>query len=191
LKKLLFATRNPHKLREVTEILPPDYEIESLPDPEDGSELPEDFETLHENAGQKATFIFNQLKCDCFAEDTGLEVDALEMQPGVISARFAGPERNDEKNKMKLLQLLEGQSNRKARFRTVIALIEGGKISYFEGILEGRISEKPLGAEGFGYDAVFIPRGFDRTLAEMKSEEKNNISHRRQALSKLVAYLSG
>lgn len=191
MKKLLFATRNPHKLREVTEILPPDYEIESLPDPEDGSELPEDFETLHENAGQKATFIFNQLKCDCFAEDTGLEVDALEMQPGVISARFAGPERNDEKNKMKLLQLLEGQSNRKARFRTVIALIEGGKISYFEGILEGRISEKPLGAEGFGYDAVFIPRGFDRTLAEMKSEEKNNISHRRQALSKLVAYLSG
>lgn len=127
---------------------------------------------------------------NCFAEDTGLEVYALDLQPGVFSARFAGPERNDEANKKKLLQLLEGKTDRRARFRTVIALYENGKINYFEGILEGEISEKPLGSSGFGYDAIFKPNGYNLTLGEMEDNQKNKISHRRIALSKLVKYLS-
>lgn len=127
---------------------------------------------------------------NCFAEDTGLEVYALDLQPGVFSARFAGPERNDEANKKKLLQLLEGKTDRRARFRTVIALYENGKINYFEGILEGEISEKPLGSSGFGYDAIFKPNGYNLTLGEMEDIQKNKISHRKIALSKLVKYLS-
>jgi XTP/dITP diphosphohydrolase len=190
LEKLLFATQNKNKIKEAVAILQCKYVIESPPPLEDGAELPEDFFTLQENACQKACFIFDKFKSNCFAEDTGLEVYALDMQPGVFSARFAGEVRNDEENKKKLLQLLEGQPNRKARFRTVIALNENGKISYFEGILEGSISTKPLGEGGFGYDAIFIPQGYNQTLAEMTSEEKNKISHRKQALLKLVEYLS-
>jgi len=190
LKKLIFATQNKNKLKEAAEILQFKYDIEAPPRLEDGAELPEDFFTLQENACQKATFISDKFHVDCFAEDTGLEVYALDMQPGVFSARFAGEKRNDEENKKKLLQLLEGQTNRKARFRTVIALNVNGNVSYFEGILEGHIYTEPLGDGGFGYDALFIPHGFNQTLAEMKSEEKNKISHRKQALLKLVEYLS-
>jgi len=127
---------------------------------------------------------------NCFAEDTGLEVYALDLQPGVFSARFAGPERNDEANKKKLLQLLEGFTDRRARFRTVIALYENGKVTYFEGILEGEISLEPLGNSGFGYDAIFRPNGSRLTLGEMEESQKNKISHRKQALSNLVKYLS-
>jgi len=190
LKKLLFATQNKNKLKEAAEILQFKYIIDSPPPLEDGQELPEEYFTLHENACQKANFIYEKFNSNCFAEDTGLEVYALDMQPGVFSARFAGEDRNDEENKNKLLRLLANHSNRKARFRTVIALNENGNISYFEGILEGSISEKPLGTGGFGYDAIFIPQGYKQTLAEMKSEEKNKISHRKQALFKLVEYLS-
>ena len=127
---------------------------------------------------------------NCFAEDTGLEVYALDLKPGVFSARFAGPERDDEANKKKLLQLLEGITDRRARFRTVIALYENGKVTYFEGTLEGEISLEPLGNSGFGYDAIFKPIGSQWTLGEMEESQKNKISHRKQALSSLVKYLS-
>ena len=190
MKTLLFATQNKNKLKEAAEILKFRFIVEAPPPLENGAELPEDFFTLHENACQKATFISDKYKTDCFAEDTGLEVYALDMQPGVFSARFAGDERDDEENKKKLLRLLEGVHQREARFRTVIALNEKGRITYFEGILEGHIHTRMSGNEGFGYDALFIPKGFNQTLAEMESEQKNKISHRKQALSKLVQYFT-
>lgn len=190
LKKLLFATQNKNKLKEAIEILRHKYEVSSPPALENEEELPEDFFTLSENACQKASFVAEKFNLNCFAEDTGLEVYALDLQPGVFSARFAGPERDDEANKKKLLQLLEGITDRRARFRTVIALYENGKINYFDGILEGEISDKPLGSSGFGYDAIFKPNGYNLTLGEMEDSQKNKISHRKLALSKLVKYLS-
>ena len=190
MKKLLFATQNKNKLKEAIEILRHKYEVSSPPALENEEELPEDFFTLSENACQKASFVAEKFNLNCFAEDTGLEVYALDLQPGVFSARFAGPERNDEANKKKLLQLLEGKTDRRARFRTVIALYENGKINYFDGILEGEISDKPLGSSGFGYDAIFKPSGYNLTLGEMEDSQKNKISHRKLALSKLVKYLS-
>lgn len=190
MKKLLFATQNKNKLKEAIEILRHKYEVSSPPALENEEELPEDFFTLSENACQKASFVAEKFNLNCFAEDTGLEVYALDLQPGVFSARFAGPERDDEANKKKLLQLLEGITDRRARFRTVIALYENGKINYFDGILEGEISDKPLGSSGFGYDAIFKPNGYNLTLGEMEDSQKNKISHRKQALSKLVKYLS-
>jgi len=190
LKKLLFATQNKNKLKEAIEILRDKYDVSSPPALDNEEELPEDFFTLPENACQKASFVAEKFNLNCFAEDTGLEVYALDLQPGVFSARFAGPERNDEANKKKLLQLLEGKTDRRARFRTVIALYENGKINYFEGILEGEISDKPLGSSGFGYDAIFKPKGYNITLGEMEDSQKNKISHRKRALSKLVKYLS-
>jgi XTP/dITP diphosphohydrolase len=190
LKKLLFATQNLNKLREAAEILQFKYIVEAPPALENGAELPEDYFTLHENACQKATFIGNQCKTDCFAEDTGLEVYALDMQPGVFSARFAGIERDDMENNRKLLRLLAGEQQRGARFRTVIALYEKGHITYFEGILEGRIHTEMSGNGGFGYDSLFIPEGYNQTLAAMESNQKNKISHRKQALSGLVQYLT-
>ena len=190
MKKLLFATQNKNKLKEAIEILRHKYEVSSPPALENEEELPEDFFTLSENACQKASFVAEKFNLNCFAEDTGLEVYALDLQPGVFSARFAGPERDDEANKKKLLQLLEGITDRRARFRTVIALYENGKINYFDGILEGEISDKPLGSSGFGYDAVFKPNGYNLTLGEMEDSQKNKISHRKLALSKLVKYLS-
>jgi XTP/dITP diphosphohydrolase len=185
LKKLLFATQNKNKLKEAIEILRHKYEVSSPPALENEEELPEDFFTC-----QKASFVAEKFNLNCFAEDTGLEVYALDLQPGVFSARFAGPERDDEANKKKLLQLLEGITDRRARFRTVIALYENGKINYFDGILEGEISDKPLGSSGFGYDAIFKPNGYNLTLGEMEDSQKNKISHRKLALSKLVKYLS-
>jgi XTP/dITP diphosphohydrolase len=190
LKKLLFATQNKNKLKEAIEILRHKYEVSSPPALENEEELPEDFFTLSENACQKASFVAEKFNLNCFAEDTGLEVYALDLQPGVFSARFAGPERDDEANKKKLLQVLEGITDRRARFRTVIALYENGKINYFDGILEGEISDKPLGSSGFGYDAIFKPNGYNLTLGEMEDSQKNKISHRKLALSKLVKYLS-
>ncbi|GDX44890.1 non-canonical purine NTP pyrophosphatase [Bacteroidota bacterium] len=190
LKKLLFATQNKNKLKEAVEILRDKYDVSSPPALENEEELPEDFFTLHENACQKASFVAEKFNLNCFAEDTGLEVYALDLKPGVFSARFAGPERDDEANKKKLLQLLEGITDRRARFRTVIALYENGKVTYFEGTLEGEISLAPLGNCGFGYDAIFKPNGSQWTLGEMEESQKNKISHRKQALSSLVKYLS-
>jgi XTP/dITP diphosphohydrolase len=190
LKKLLFATQNKNKLKEAKEILRDSYDVSSPPALDHEEELPEDFFTLQENAYQKASFVAEKFNLNCFAEDTGLEVYALDLKPGVFSARFAGPERDDEANKKKLLQLLEGITDRRARFRTVIALYENGKVTYFEGILEGEISLEPLGNSGFGYDAIFKPNGSQWTLGEMEESQKNKISHRKQALSSLVKYLS-
>ena len=190
MKKLLFATQNKNKLKEAIEILRDTYDVSSPPALDNEEELPEDFFTLHENACQKAYFVAEKFNLNCFAEDTGLEVYALDLKPGVFSARFAGPERDDEANKTKLLQLLEGIIDRRARFRTVIALYENGKVTYFEGILEGEISLEPLGNSGFGYDAIFKPNGSQLTLGEMEESQKNKISHRKQALSSLVKYLS-
>ncbi len=190
LKKLLFATQNKNKLKEAIEILGDTYDVSSPPALDNEEELPEDFFTLHENASQKASFVAEKFNLNCFAEDTGLEVYALDLKPGVFSARFAGPERDDEANKKKLLQLLEGITDRRARFRTVIALFENGKVTYFEGTLEGEISLEPLGNSGFGYDAIFKPNGSQLTLGEMEESQKNKISHRKQALSSLVKYLS-
>jgi XTP/dITP diphosphohydrolase len=190
LKKLLFATQNKNKLKEAIEILRDTYDVSSPPALDNEEELPEDFFTLHENASQKASFVAEKFNLNCFAEDTGLEVYALDLKPGVFSARFAGPERDDEANKKKLLQLLEGITDRRARFRTVIALFENGNVTYFEGTLEGEISLEPLGNSGFGYDAIFKPNGSQLTLGEMEESQKNKISHRKQALSSLVKYLS-
>ena len=190
MKKLLFATQNKNKLKEAKEILRDSYDVSSPPALDHEEELPEDFFTLQENACQKASFVAEKFNLNCFAEDTGLEVYALDLKPGVFSARFAGPERDDEANKKKLLQLLEGITDRRARFRTVIALYENGKVTYFEGTLEGEISLEPLGNSGFGYDAIFKPNGSQWTLGEMEESQKNKISHRKQALSSLVKYLS-
>lgn len=190
MKKLLFATQNKNKLKEAKEILRDSYDVSTPPALDHEEELPEDFFTLQENACQKASFVAEKFNLNCFAEDTGLEVYALDLKPGVFSARFAGPERDDEANKKKLLQLLEGITDRRARFRTVIALYENGKVTYFEGILEGEISLEPLGNSGFGYDAIFKPNGSQWTLGEMEESQKNKISHRKQALSSLVKYLS-
>ena len=190
MKKLLFATQNKNKLKEAIEILRDTYDVSSPPALDNEEELPEDFFTLHENASQKASFVAEKFNLNCFAEDTGLEVYALDLKPGVFSARFAGPERDDEANKKKLLQLLEGITDRRARFRTVIALFENGNVTYFEGTLEGEISLEPLGNSGFGYDAIFKPNGSQLTLGEMEESQKNKISHRKQALSSLVKYLS-
>lgn len=190
MKKLLFATQNKNKLKEAKEILRDSYDVSSPPALDHEEELPEDFFTLQENACQKASFVAEKFNLNCFAEDTGLEVYALDLKPGVFSARFAGPERDDEANKKKLLQLLEGITDRRARFRTVIALYENGKVTYFEGILEGEISLEPIGNSGFGYDAIFKPNESQLTLGEMEESQKNKISHRKQALSSLVKYLS-
>lgn len=190
MKKLLFATQNKNKLKEAIEILRDTYDVSSPPALDSGEEIPEDFFTLHENACQKASFVAEKYNLNCFAEDTGLEIYALGMKPGVFSARFAGPERDDEANKTKVLQLLEGITDRRARFRTVIALYKNRKVTYFEGTLEGDISLEPLGSSGFGYDAIFKPSGYNLTLAEMDESQKNKISHRKQALLRLVEYLS-
>ena len=194
MKKLLFATQNKNKLKEAIEILRDKYDVSSPPALENEEELPEDFFTLPENACQKASLVAEKFNFNCssFQERgySGCQIYALDLQPGVFSARFAGPERNDEANKKKLLQLLDGKTDRRARFRTVIALYENGKITYFEGILEGEISNEPHGSNGFGYDAIFKPSGYNLTLGEMEDIQKNKISHRKQALSKLVKYLS-
>jgi len=189
MRTLLFATRNPHKLAEATRILSGRFAVQALPEDTDGEELAEDFNTLQENACQKANWVTETYGFDCFAEDTGLEVYSLGMEPGVHSAHFAGPQRSDEANKATLLARLQGSSRREARFRTVIALRLGEQIHCFEGILEGTISTTPAGEGGFGYDALFVPNGYAQTLAEMPPDAKDAISHRKRALALLVEFL--
>ena len=190
MQQLIFASGNRHKAEEIEAALPSGFRIIIMKEAGITEDIPEPFDTLEENSKHNADFLYNRLLQDCFAEDTGLEVYALDLKPGVFSARFAGPERDDEANKKKLLQLLEGITDRRARFRTVIALYENGKVTYFEGILEGEISLEPIGNSGFGYDAIFKPNESQLTLGEMEESQKNKISHRKQALSKLVKYLS-
>lgn len=188
--RLCFATNNKHKIKEIEALLGNAYQLLSLEDIGCNVELPEEQDTLEGNSMQKARYVYDHFQVDCFADDTGLEVAALDGAPGVYSARYAGPGKGTIENMALLLKNLEDKTDRFAQFRTVITLILGGKQVQFEGIVEGRISEHYQGNEGFGYDPIFIPEGFSKTFAEMTQHEKNKISHRGLAIQKLVRYLS-
>lgn len=195
--KIVFATNNQHKLREIREILGDQFEILSLADIGCHEDIPETGNTLEANAHQKAEYVFDHYHIDCFADDTGLEVDALGGAPGVHSARYAeGTDHNSEANMDKLLRELGSNTNRQARFRTIISLIqmEGGnpvcsREYQFEGSVEGRIGHERHGNGGFGYDPLFIPEGYDKSFAELGEEVKNQISHRARAVKKLAEWL--
>ena len=190
-RKLVFATNNKHKLEEIRAILGSKIDILSLDDINCHEDIPETADTLEGNAQIKAQFVYDHYHLDCFADDTGLEVDALNGAPGVFSARYAGGEGHDsEANMKKLLSEMQDKTNRKARFRTVIAFIEQGEIRLFEGIVNGCITEEKHGDSGFGYDPIFRPDGFSETFAEMGNEAKNQISHRANAVKKLCEYLA-
>ena len=189
-KKFVFATNNAHKLEEVTAILRDKIELLSMKDIHCHADIPETADTLEGNALLKARYIFENYNMDCFADDTGLEVEALNGAPGVYSARYAGDVHNSEANMRKLLQDMEGIENRKAQFRTVFALIINGKEHLFEGIVKGEITKHRCGSSGFGYDPVFIPEGYTQTYAEMGNTLKNKISHRALATNKLCNVLS-
>lgn len=190
MKKLVFVTNNAHKLSEAKAILNNKVEICSLKEIGCFDEIEETGTTLNENAEIKANYVYSRFNFDTFADDTGLEVEALNGAPGVYSARYAGEDGNSEKNIQKLLTELNGKENRKAQFRTVIALIENGEKHFFEGIIKGKIIEEKKGNGGFGYDSVFIPEGYDKTFAELKQEIKNSISHRAKAMQLLVDYFN-
>lgn len=187
--KIVFATNNAHKLSEVSAVLGSEYELVTLSEVGITEDIPETGATLDENASIKARYVYERTGLNCFADDTGLEVEALGGAPGVHSARYATDGHDFEANNRKLLRELEGKSNRKARFRTVISLIIDGMERQVEGIVEGDIATLESGAEGFGYDPLFIPEGYDRTFAEMSAEEKNAISHRGRAVKNLEALL--
>ena len=189
MREIVFATNNQHKLYEVQQMLGSGCSVRSLADIDFTEDIPEDFQTLEENASQKAWHIYDRFKIDCFADDTGLEVDALNGEPGVFSARYAGKQKSSHDNIVKLLSQLENKPNRDAQFRTVIALIVNGVEYRFEGIVRGSIIQSLRGSDGFGYDPVFVPAGYQKTFAEMNIELKNQISHRGLAISKLVHFL--
>lgn len=188
--KLVFATNNLHKLQEVKPLLANKFNLLSLADIGFTEEIPEDFDTLELNASQKAWHIYNRFGIDCFADDTGLEVDALNGAPGVYSARYAGEHKSPQDNINKLLLALSGVENRRARFRTVISLVIGGNETLFEGVVEGVILTEKHGEAGFGYDPIFMPDGYNVSFAQMELDEKNAISHRGRAVSKLVSFLN-
>jgi XTP/dITP diphosphohydrolase len=189
-RKLVIATNNAHKLQEIAAILGDEIELLSLKDIRCFDEIPETAETLEGNALMKARYIRDRFGMDCFADDTGLEVEALHGAPGVYSARYAGGEGHDsEANMQKLLKELQGETNRAARFRTVIALLMDGEEHLFEGIVNGSIIEEKRGAAGFGYDPLFVPTGYDATFAELGEEVKNQISHRARAVQQVVDFL--
>jgi XTP/dITP diphosphohydrolase len=189
-KKLVFATNNAHKLEELRAILGGTIEILSLADINCHADIPETADTLEGNARQKSLFIYEHYGLDCFADDTGLEVECLNGAPGVYSARYAGDGHDSQANMEKLLGEMKDKTNRKARFRTVISLIEKGEEHQFEGIVNGRIIEQKKGDAGFGYDPIFQPDGYDETFAELGNEIKNKISHRARAVASLCEYLS-
>lgn len=190
MKTIIFATNNENKVIEVKAILNEKFQVLSLKDAGIDIDIPEPFDTLEENAAEKARVINRITHQDCFAEDTGLEVESLMGEPGVKSARYAGQERNFDKNIDKLLTNLKNKENRSARFRTVVCLLENGKQKSFEGICKGIIIAARRGNHGFGYDPVFIPDGSSKTFAEMNLEEKNTFSHRKKAIEKLTDYLN-
>jgi XTP/dITP diphosphohydrolase len=189
--QLVFATNNPHKLKEIREITGNDFEIRSLGDIGFDGDIPETEDTLEGNARQKANFIFGKIKMNCFADDTGLEIDALDGRPGVYSARYAGEGCSFEDNINKILRELDGIENRHAKFRCVICLIMDGEEYLFEGRIDGVIKTERKGDTGFGYDPVFIPNGYHQTFAEMQPYLKNGISHRGRAMAKMMKFLSG
>ena len=188
---MVFATNNKHKLHEVREMLDGVVEIKSLDEMGLAGDIPETADTLQGNALLKAQWVWQRTHLDCFADDTGLEVNALGGAPGIYSARYAGPQCNFDDNVDKLLSAMEGKTDRRADFRTVICLLEGGEPTYFEGRVDGVILTERYGQEGFGYDPVFMPDRFAVSFAEMPLEVKNQISHRGLAVAKLVAYLKG
>lgn len=187
--KLVFATNNKHKLNEIRHIANGKIEILSLSDIDCHDEIPETGVTLEENALIKARFVKEKYGFNCFADDTGLEVEALNGAPGVYSSRYAGEDGNPENNMRKLIAELQGKENRKARFRTVIALLLNGETHFFEGEIRGRIIEEKRGEAGFGYDPIFMPDDYDKTFAQLGDDVKNNISHRAIATQKLVDFL--
>ena len=187
---ICFATNNAHKLEEIKAILGNRFHVLGLNDIGCREELPEERDTLEGNSLQKAEYVFKKYKVSCFADDTGLEVESLAGAPGVYSARYAGEQRNAEDNMNLLLKNLSGKSNRKAHFRTVITFIQPEGLHQFEGIVDGIILEERRGKGGFGYDPIFLPNGFSKTLAEMGMDEKNQISHRARATHKLVEFLT-
>ncbi len=189
-RKFVFATNNAHKLEEVTAILGNRIELLSLKDIHCYVDIPETADTLEGNALLKTQYIFENYQMDCFADDTGLEVEALNGEPGVYSARYAGDGHNAKANMLKLLRSMEGIENRKAQFRTVFALIINGKEHLFEGTIKGEIIKGRRGNSGFGYDPIFVPEGYSQTFAEMGNELKNKISHRAIATNKLCKFLN-
>ncbi len=188
--KLVFATNNEHKINEIREMLSDKFILVSLDQIGCDDDIPETSDTIEGNASQKAHYIYEKYGLNCFADDTGLEVEALDMAPGIYSARYAGLQRNSEDNIDKLINELDKIKNRKARFRTVISLIIDGKETLFEGIVNGNILKERKGKKGFGYDPVFQPEGYNLSFAEMDLNEKNKISHRGRAIAKLTNYLT-
>ncbi len=186
---LVFATHNEHKLAEIRSLLPKTIRLKSLDDIGCTEEIPETSETLEGNALLKAKYVLDQYGLPCFADDTGLEVAALDGAPGVYSARYAGEPKNEARNVEKLLSQLNGQKDRRAKFTTIIALCTRKETHIFKGVIEGVITNIPKGMNGFGYDPVFQPEGMDKTFAELTLKEKNQLSHRARAFSKLINYL--
>lgn len=194
-QKIVFATNNAHKLKEIQSLLVNHFQLLSLKDIGFSGEIPETNPTIEENAIQKAEFIYQKYKVPCFADDTGLEVESLNGEPGVLSARYAGiindsEEKKSNANIQKLLINLKTHVNRKARFKTVIAYINNSETLLFEGIIDGMITTELKGTDGFGYDPVFIPEGYTTTFAEMSLSEKNIVSHRARAFSKFVNFMN-
>ena len=189
MRKIVFATNNQHKLEEVRAMIGDYFQVLSLKDIDCNEDIPENGLTFEENAISKARYIKEHYGYDCFADDSGLEVTALNNAPGVFSARYAGEPSNSQRNIEKLMHEMQGKEERSARFRTCIAYLTGEEERYFEGCVEGSIIDTLRGCNGFGYDPLFVPCGYDLTFAEMSSEEKNKISHRAIAVQKLIEYL--
>ncbi len=186
---ICFATNNPNKLREIRQLLGGQFDIKSLKDIGCQEELPETGDTLEANSLEKAQYVFDHYGVDCFADDTGLEVAYLDGAPGVYSARYAGPDRNNQSNISLLLKNLGEVDHRFAQFKTIVTLIRGGEVEQFSGVVGGEITRELQGEDGFGYDPVFRPTGYQNTFAEMSADEKNAISHRGLAIAKLVNFL--
>ena len=187
---IIFATHNKNKLKEISELIPSSYNLKSLSDINCLIDIPETGQTMREDALLKSQFVYENYKLNCFADDSGLEVEFLNGAPGVYSARYAGEHKNDADNINKLLEELKNCSNRNAQFKTVIALILNGQKYFFDGIIKGKITNEILGTNGFGYDPVFIPEGYSQTFAQMNLKIKNKISHRAIAVNKLINFLN-
>ena len=190
IQSLVFATGNPNKVREIQQYFNGTIIFKSLKDIGCTEEIPETQPSIEGNAIQKAEYVATNYHVNCFAEDTGLEIEALHGEPGVFSARYAGPQKNADDNMSKVLVNLQNHTNRKARFKTVIALLIHGELHTFEGIINGTIAHQKKGDQGFGYDPIFVPSGFQRSFAEMSIDEKNKISHRARATEKLRQFLA-
>lgn len=188
--KLIFASQNPNKIKEIAALLPEGIQLEGLDEKMFPEELPETGNTLEANALQKAKYVFEKSGQACFADDTGLEIEALDGRPGVYSARYAGEEKSAVKNIEKVLSEMKGSGNRKAHFRTVIAYVDGKNELFFEGKVDGQILENKRGEKGFGYDPVFQPDGASKSFAEMELDEKNTLSHRARALQQFIRFLN-